>query len=296
VRRRTFHPGVWVALLVFLASCQTSTPPLDGHIAIPLARLDQASVATVSGTVLAPAGYSADTDAASRRIASLQESPLAATAVMLATLKGDMFTGIEPIRSDAQGHFTFKGIPSGLRLIVMAKAKDHAGKHVVLKAVVQTREGETHQDVSVAATLVTAALLKNNFDETRFSQEGFQAAVDQLASQLSADSLPDLANDSAIAPSAQTLIDGDCQTQTAFEALAGTGDGKACSPSPTPGSGGGGIVYGGGAGGGGAPAPHPATKGSFTANIQIQDGPVLPATPSPTPTPSPSPVPSPSGT
>ncbi|HEY9724507.1 MAG TPA: hypothetical protein V6D47_21075 [Oscillatoriaceae cyanobacterium] len=262
---------------------------MDSQIKISLARLDQTASTDVSGTVLAPSGYVADGDASAVELQSTGDQALANVPIYITDAKGKPLS-LPVTHSDAQGHYDVSYLPIGTTVVIVAKLKAPNGKPASLLALARAIGAPEHVDLSAASTLLTARLFKTTWNPLNFNPDTFAAAVALVGKNATA--TVDLTNGDAVVSQAQGLINQNCAISAEFQQVAlGQPANPSCSQGPTlpstsphaggGGSGGGGSGGGGSGGGGAAPAPTP---GSVTAQIQIQDGPVMPATPSPSAT------------
>lgn len=288
MRRRSFQPGLWAVLLGMLASCQASPSSMGSQIQISLARLDQTASTDVSGSVLAPAGYTADSDASAVQLQATGDRALANVPIYLADFAGKPLTGAT-IRSDAQGHYDLATLPIGVTVVLVAKLKGPDGRPATLLALARASGAAEHVDLSVASTLVASRLLKMSWNPDNFRPDTFAAAV-ALVSQQALPSI-DLSDSGAVVAAAQAQMNANCAIGNELQEIAvGQAPNPGCSyapvtPSPSPSQNGdGGPVYssgGGGSGGGGSASAATPTPGSITTQISIHDGPVVTASPTP---------------
>lgn len=155
-------------------------------------------IAAGSGNVIA-AGSGNLAPNGARHTLGLDEKPLANSEVYLADAAGNPIPGVPPVKTDAQGNYSFPNVPAGYTFVVAAKIKTAAGKDATLQTLAKASTLGATANVSAASTLVTVDLADSQGSSlTDFNPASFQTAVQATANSLQDSDLPDLSDRAAI--------------------------------------------------------------------------------------------------
>lgn len=160
-------------------------------------------IAAGGDNVIAPGGgnaiaVSGGNFAGDRHVMALGENPLANAEVFLANAAGTPYP-IDPVKTDDKGNFTLPAVPAGFTFMVAAKVKTKDGKDATLQTLVKSTALGATAKVDASTTLVTTAVVAGRGDALgNFNEVTFKNAVEATSSQLTADTLPDLADKTAM--------------------------------------------------------------------------------------------------
>jgi hypothetical protein len=161
-------------------------------------------VAAGGGNVVAAGGGNF---AGARRILALdQQVAVIGAEVYLADLTGERLPGIVSAFTDAAGRFTLRGAPDASAYMVVARFQAPGGA-VTLTRLGHASRNSHDQVVSVATTLVSAALMQRGNPAGRFDPDAFDAAVAAMADRLTEATLPDLTRPEDVAAKAAAMAD-----------------------------------------------------------------------------------------
>lgn len=161
-------------------------------------------VAAGGGNVVAAGGGNF---AGLRRILALdQQVAVIGAEVYLADLTGERLPGVASAVTDAAGRFTLRGAPEASAYMVVARFQAPGGA-VTLTRLGHASRNSHDQVVSVATTLVSAALMQRGNPAGHFDPDTFDAAVAAVADRLSEATLPDLTRPEDVAARAAAIAD-----------------------------------------------------------------------------------------
>lgn len=152
-------------------------------------------IGPAGGNLIGPAGGNMQ----GRGVLALTEQGLAGVEVFVADAAGKPIPGLPSVLTNAKGGFSIPKVPAGFTYVVAARVKTAAGDQATLKTLAKATTLGTTVDLDVANTLVTTAVVNGREDALgEFNAATFQRAVETTAKHLDANSLPDLADGSAI--------------------------------------------------------------------------------------------------
>jgi sugar lactone lactonase YvrE len=152
-------------------------------------------IGPAGGNLIGPAGG----NMRARRVLALEEQGLAGVEVYVADAAGKPIPGLPSVLTNAKGGFSIPKVPAGFTYVVAARVKTAAGDATTLKTLAKATTLGTTVDLDVANTLVTTAVVNGRQDALgEFNAATFQRAVETTAKHLSANTLPDLADSSAV--------------------------------------------------------------------------------------------------
>ncbi|MEB3327789.1 MAG: hypothetical protein VKQ33_01005 [Candidatus Sericytochromatia bacterium] len=147
------------------------------------------------------------------------DRPLGNAVVYLADAQGAPLPDLPMTVSDADGAFAFPWVPRGFTVMVVAQARDQAGKLAQFKTLV--RPGETPvAALDAGSTLAAEALLRDGAGRLG----GFDAArFERLRGQLNADiqqrGAPDMTDEEAVAARLDKLVEAVADVEADVKAL-----------------------------------------------------------------------------
>lgn len=210
-RHTLFSLAVAVAL-VGATGCQVPTGLLTAPGAQQAA--SQFKGVVITGSVMAPSGIIAvgggniiAPGGGNYHTLALTESPLADTEVFLADKSGKPIAGVAPVKTDANGRYTFTNVPTDRTYVVAARVKTASGAPATFQSLVKTEEGATEAQINAATTMVTASVLKKKGALAKFQASSYRAAVDATAKHLTEADLPDFSNPAAVAAKMDELAE-----------------------------------------------------------------------------------------
>lgn len=152
-------------------------------------------IGPAGGNLIGPAGGNMQ----GRGVLALEEQGLAGVEVFVADAAGKPIPGLPSVLTNAKGGFSIPKVPAGFTYVVAARVKTAAGDATTLKTLAKATTLGTTVDLDVANTLVTTTVVNGREDALgEFNAATFQRAVETTAKHLNAQSLPDLADSSAI--------------------------------------------------------------------------------------------------
>jgi hypothetical protein len=162
-------------------------------------------IAAGGGNVVAAGGGNF---AGTRRVLALdQQVAVVGAEVYLADMAGARLPDVASTFTDAAGRFTLRGAPGATAYMVVARFQAPGGAGVTLTRLGHASRTGHDQVVSVATTLVSAALMQRSNPAARFDPDAFDAAVTAVADRLSEATLPDLTRPEDVAAKAAAIAE-----------------------------------------------------------------------------------------
>jgi Ca2+-binding EF-hand superfamily protein len=144
--------------------------------------------------------------------------PLAGSEVYLADGQGNPLPGIRPAITNARGEFEFQGVPEGFTYLVVARARNKAGKPVQFKTLVRGKDGRG--DIDPATTLAAEAITEGaGKDLGQLDPERFRQVRDVIRKDLARGGTPDLGDKAAVKARIGQLKEQYTELREAVDAL-----------------------------------------------------------------------------
>ncbi|MFP5503932.1 MAG: hypothetical protein ACLGIN_15705 [Candidatus Sericytochromatia bacterium] len=138
-------------------------------------------------------------DSGSYALLAVEEAPIAGVEVFVADAAGKRIPSIASVKTDAQGRYRLPQVPAGYTFLVVARVETAAGDEALLKTLTRSSEVGATADLDTATTLVSVAALEGASELGELNLATFQRAVATTGKHLDAATLPDLADQDAVA-------------------------------------------------------------------------------------------------